>query len=244
MRRLLAFLLIAVLALAAPSQALASITCEATGANQPNVADPSTINYTFPANSNQYSFLIVHDRAETNGITSISGGGCVWTLRAGPRDLSGAGANRQWMYEGAGCTPGAGTITADLTATTNTALAVGSCWSTTTWAFVSAGPSGTESTTNVLLGSSESVTFTNTGAMIAGFAFNNSVTIATVSTNSDDMTAAASRAQLVNRLESAGAFTIDITMAATAFTSQVLLYQESVAAGTGPTSMLGGVGNN
>jgi len=216
-----------------PALVQASITCEGTGVAALQTTDPSVVSYTIPANANQSTFLAVHDRGESNSVVSVTGGGCVWTLRAGPFDNSGATAIRVWLYVGTGCTPGAATITVDLGAVTNTALAAASCWSSVgALTFTAAGPAGAENTALVTTATGEALTFTAAGVLVTAWAFNNNVAITSVGANQDDMTATASRAQLTRRLETSGTFANDIpVMGSTAYESATVLMQEPTGGG-------------
>lgn len=230
MTRLMRALAALLVLYASPVQA--AITCEGTGVQAAQTTDPATLSYTFPANSNQLTFLAIHDRSETNSITSVSGGSCTWTLRAGPFDLSTATAIRLWLYVGNGCTSGAGTISVDLGATQNSHLAAASCWADSAMTFISAGGAGAEGSGTAVV--TEALSVSATGVVVAAIAVSNAVSISSVnSANSDDMTAAASRAFLVRRLESSGSTSIDVTIGSSSFESAVVLYQEGGGGGGG-----------
>lgn len=233
MRRILTLTAIALVLYASPVGA--TVTCEATGATSQNTLQASTLSYTIPANANQFTFLVVHDRSESTTISSITGGTtCVWTLRAGPFDNSTATAERLWFYEGSACTAGATVITVTLGAGVNSSLTAGSCWSdSATFAFVSAGGAGAESAATTTF-TSETRTVTNTGVVISGIATNNNVSFSAVGTNQDDMlSGGASRAHILRRLESSGTFSTDGTLGSAAYESATLLYQETAGGGGG-----------
>lgn len=242
MRRLLSAAACLLLLYASP--VAASITCEGTGATSQNTTDPSNLSYTIPANSNQFTFVVVHDRSESLSDPVMSGGSCTWTKRAGPMDLSSATNLRVWMYEGANCTSGATTISADLSATQNTAITAGSCWSTSaTFAFVSAGGSGAENTVAGTSYTSETRTCTDTCVILSGIGVNNLVSFSAVGTNQDDMlSGTASRAHLLRRLESSGTFSTDGTIGSAVYDSATLLYQETTSAGAPRGLLTTGVG--